>query len=116
MKKTLMALALALVFATPTTATAKTKTETQINARCAAKWGTDFRMQKYCRKKQIKGMKWILAYINRHKIVDTDASKKRVEHKILFGCWTKWSDKGGQDWPMIAYCVKKQTAAYNSLR
>jgi len=85
-----------------------------INARCLAQWGDNYRMQKYCRKKQLKAFGWIVAHIKRYKL-DQEAHQKGPHFKITSHCWTQWTDQWKGNWPMIKYCIEKQEAAYKSL-
>jgi len=87
----------------------------QINARCVDKWGEDYRMQKYCRKKQAKGMKAVGEFYKKHSL-DKEENKRGTYGRISSKCMIKWSDKFGPDWSMVKYCIGKQVEAYRELQ
>ena len=87
----------------------------KINERCAAKWGDDYRMQKFCRNQEHTGLRATQKYIVMHGI-DTPEKKDSPEGKIALNCFVKWSDRYGQYWHMIAYCIGKQYEAYRSIQ
>lgn len=84
----------------------------KINARCAAKWGDDYGMQKFCRDKQTTAIRWCSGWYKEH-VKDKPKTAPRV--KIFNRCGSKWTDKYGPDWPMVKYCVEKQEKAYREL-
>lgn len=87
---------------------------TAINARCAAKWGDNYRMQKYCRNKEMEGIFAFNAYVAKHK-VNTPAGNESPQGKIVYHCWLKWTDEHGRLWSMVAYCIRQQDEALRSL-
>ena len=87
----------------------------KIKARCASKWDTNYRMQKYCRKRQTKGFLWTSTFVDKHKLGTKPYPTKTVQFKVAAKCWGKWTDEYGQNWPMVTYCIKRQMAAYRSL-
>jgi hypothetical protein len=90
------------------------KVTANINGRCAAKWGDNYRMQKYCRKRQREGYNWVGRHINSNGW-SKKANQKGKRFMILVKCWGKWSDKWKQNWPMVKYCVERQESALRSL-
>ena len=88
---------------------------TKVKQRCADKWDSNYRMQKYCRKRQVEGFTWVNTFIIKHKLGTKPYPTKTVPFKVMTRCWAKWTDRYGQDWPMVAYCVKRDMAAYRSL-
>lgn len=104
--------------ASPATASKEKKSEDKvtanINGRCSSKWGDNYRMQKYCRKRQRDGYHWVSRHINSNGWNDK-AKQKGKRFMILVKCWGKWSDKWKQNWPMVKYCVERQEAALRSL-
>lgn len=85
-----------------------------INARCEAKWADNYRMQKYCRKRQNAAFTWVGRHLKRHKLGDK-AHQKGPHFKIASKCWAKWTDQWKQNWPMVKYCIENQERAYRSL-
>ena len=99
-------MALTLALSAPTT--------DEINARCADKWGEDFRMQKYCRKQQAKGQAGVFAFYKKHSL-EKEENLTKPHGKIFGKCMVKWTDKFGPDWRMTNYCIGKQAEAYREL-
>lgn len=93
----------------------RAKSMAKIKARCSAKWGDNYRMQKYCRKRQTEGFSWVGRFVVKHKLGVKPYPVKTVQFKVTSKCWTKWTDNHGQNWPMVKYCIKRQMAAYRSL-
>jgi len=63
-----------------------------IMSKCKAKWGTDYRMVKYCVKKQTEARRNISSL---------------PDNNIIRKCKAKW----GTDYRMVKYCTNKQTTA-----
>lgn len=81
------------------------ETQDDINHFCKEKWGSDYEMQKYCRKQIQKGWIEISSLIELY-------GKHGTEYKIINQCWHKWYPQLN----MVAYCVKNQIEAYQSLK
>lgn len=76
---------------------------------CAAKWPTDFNMQKYCLDQQSEAARKIASEFT--KDVPDDL-------KIAGGaCALKWTGADDRkDWVMIEYCWRQQKEAHDNLR
>ena len=82
-----------------------------ITSHCTGKWGTDFRMRKYCQDQNVKAVKVILARKRPSGMRENDWKAMRE------ACWVKWvphPDKDAQ-WNMVDYCEKKQIEAFVKL-
>lgn len=67
-----------------------------IMSKCKDKWGTDYRMVKYCVGKQTEAKRNVSSL---------------PDNGIMSRCKNKW----GTDYRMVKYCVDKQTEAKKSL-
>lgn len=114
MKTILILIALAISCSLAGAAHPNDRYAPKINERCAAKWGDNFRMQKYCRAEEHKGLRATQQYIVKNG-ADTPEKRNSPQGKIAFNCFVKWTDQYGQHWRMVAYCIEKQDAAYRSL-
>ena len=72
---------------------------------CAIKWGSDYRMQKYCREQQYEA------------ILEMPDMKtvSPVQRQIIGECYNKWTDAISTDFRMVKYCYDQQYAAFNAL-
>lgn len=68
-----------------------------IKADCEAKWGTNYRMIKYCVNQQAEAV---------NSLVDAD-----IDNEIMSMCRNKW----GNNFRMVKYCVNQQSEAKRSL-
>ncbi|MDF1854404.1 hypothetical protein [Pseudooceanicola sp.] len=75
-----------------------------INDKCDAKWGTDFRMVKYCREHQQEAGRKVDDL--RARVVGNGTAEI-----VLRDCEKKW----GTDYRMVAYCYEKQADALSEL-
>lgn len=87
----------------------------KINVRCADKWADNYRMQKYCRKREFKGASSVLKFYKKHSL-DKEENLTRPYGKIFDKCMHKWADKFGPNWHMTSYCIKRQVEAYEELQ
>lgn len=82
----------------------------EIKKNCSAEWPSDYRMQKYCRKKQHAALMKLTGYAEKW-------PKGSEEMAIIGRCMVDWPGKaGGTDFRMAAYCTDKQIEAYNELK
>jgi glutathione peroxidase-family protein len=112
-----MMLAVLAMMTTPAQAEDKDKepdAKTLIKRRCAAKWGDDFRMQKYCRANETEAMGAIYDYYTGHGLDMEEPFDAR--ERILIACADKWTDDHGLQWRMVDYCNRKQVEAWESMR
>jgi hypothetical protein len=78
-----------------------------IAAQCKQKWATDYDMQLWCREKQTKAAKELIARISA--LVTTP--QHDVE-EIYQSCADKWK----YDFDMVVWCADKQLKAYHELK
>lgn len=83
-----------------------------VKANCAKKWGSNYKMQKHCIERQVKGAREISALTDKYK------NKRNSEEVLIIGkCGEKWEgDLGGWNYPMLVHCSKQQIKAYHNLR
>ncbi len=79
-----------------------------IKADCAAKWTSDYNMQKYCIGQQKESARDVNALMEKYK-------KGTEERKIIKRCAKKWKSENGYDFGMVMYCSRQQIQAYNEL-
>jgi len=79
---------------------AKYQVGSSISARCTNKWGTDYRMVKYCVNKQQSALSKL------------QQGNVNTPPEISGRCAKKW----GADYRMVKYCVDKQQSALNDLK
>lgn len=110
----LLALALSTLFIFPTSfAASPHPLDQKINARCAAKWGDNYRMQRYCRDRQEKAAFWVYKWVKKYGV---DKPKPvTFRHKIFRHCAAEWDDQYGANWPMLKYCIQTQEKAHKTL-
>ena len=110
MKRLLSALMFAMfLLAVPAASLADEK----INARCASEWADDYRMQKYCRKKEAEGKAKVDSFVTRYGL--KTGSEGTPYAAMLRKCSADWTDGYGPHWRMLAYCLKKQEDAYRAM-
>ena len=107
MRKTIVAMVAMFMFAVGVAEATPPNVVPNIKTRCAVKWPGDYRLQDYCRKRQMSAADWV---IQREASAHTS-----VQREIIAGCFTKWTDANGPDWQLVKYCTEKQTEAYNRL-
>lgn len=91
---TIRALALSLI---ATSAAAGDYSAGQVKAECAAKWGSQYDMVKYCIDKRQEGWSGFSTY------------KQRFgSHPIIGPSLSHCEDKWGQQWDMVQFCTEKQ--------
>lgn len=80
-------------------------TEDDIKSHCSEKWGTDYRMIKYCQNKNFDALEKIQEKLDEY-------GNGSEEVNIINRCWEKWYPQTR----MINYCANKQIEAYKSLQ
>jgi hypothetical protein len=81
---------------------------TEIAQHCSAKWGADYDMQVYCRRKHTDALDKLSELVA---VWSQDKERYRAEWNILAACDQKW----GAEFDMTLYCVGKQMTARNEL-
>jgi hypothetical protein len=84
---------------TPKQAEPDVATDPQTNQRCEAKWGDNYRMQRYCRKKENSSHAQLMLMSD------------GIPGEIRRRCVSKWRDEHGSQWRMVLYCVNNQMTA-----
>jgi hypothetical protein len=111
-------LAVALALPLPAAAPAGDALES-IAANCKKRWGDDYAMQRYCRDRQMDAAQSATKMLDALKEAEgnPNADPKRVAafRNIIRSCRDRWHDGDGFDWPMLVYCVDKQTKAFVDL-
>jgi hypothetical protein len=81
----------------------------EIAQHCSAKWGTDYDMQVYCRRKHTDALDR-LAELSKPWFAES--AQYSTELKLLDACDRKWRS----EFDMTLYCVNKQLGALKELR
>ena len=111
--KWILAVLMLLTFAFSALPVQAAEAQDQINARCSAEWPSDYRMQKYCRKKQATGGQKVVSWMGRHAV--KNGFEKTVWGRMFRHCCGEWTDEFGLEWNMTAYCLNRQEEAYRDL-
>jgi len=73
----------------------------KLKERCQAKWGTNYRMQKFCRDQHLDAARSLTAMT--------------IPNEILAQCARKWTDQFGVNMRMLKFCVEQQIKAKSAL-
>jgi hypothetical protein len=103
-----LTLTIILLF-TSNVANAENATVKAIKKNCAEKWETDYRMQKYCQKKQYEAADKINSLAKKY----PDGTE---ESNIIYRCGEKWRWGDTFNFTMVLYCSKKQIEAYHQVK
>jgi hypothetical protein len=112
MKRLLTASAIAAALLTGAPARAQEDVVAETKANCAAEWPGDYAMQRYCLTRHFEATEEILA------ITGPDP-RQAPEHmrEMLTRCMIEWpGETAGYNYPMVAYCFKRQLAAHDALQ
>lgn len=98
-----------LFFSVPVLAQDGPSVQEQIKAHCKDKWGSDYRMQKYCIDRQSESARWIGSFLEKHK-------ESSEERNIANRCFSKWKEGDRFDFRMVKYCTDRQIEAYRQIQ
>ena len=95
----------------------KPTTQDLIKTFCADKWGTDYRMQRYCIDKETVAYREVVDWIVANTDLRDGIASTPLDH-IAIGCLSKWAlpNDAGCQWTMVRYCINTQVEAYEALQ
>lgn len=96
---------LALLIVIASAATSGGDNAKQLASFCKEKWPTDYRMQEHCADRQLEGMKYSMAFVERFELEADPETKKGTAPMTIF---KKCHDDWFPDMAMVSHCLRTQ--------